>query len=165
MRTRLRFFFALEVQLTTGEYRSFQVLSNIICEYGGVYLASVARHVCCGSFIFFGIIASLSCLHEKLEEDYLVPLAILLGFNLFVAGFVITVQESRLTHMLRIASSNRIQYYLDHSEGKYERLVVKSYRPDQVKFGWHLYTFNELQFLNFLQFLFDKVVIFVLVFC
>lgn len=152
----------LGIQITCREYRSFQIFSNIMREHPGVFLTSVARHICCGTFIFFGIVAYIGCINNVDSNTYQILLA--LGAILFFAGFVITVQESRTVSKAFLASSNRIRKFRNE-QSKYNRLQAKSFRCLQVKFGWILYTFDQPQFLNFMQFLFDKVLIFRYVYC
>jgi len=144
-----------EIQITFHEYQSFFVLSNIMREYSGIFLTSVARHIFCGAFIFFGISANIARIKQL--EDYRLMIAI--GATSFPAGFVIAFKESRVTQKLCMVSSQRIQQF-KRSKFKYESLKAKSLQPIQSKFGWMLYTFDVRQFLTFMQYLFDKVVIF-----
>lgn len=93
--------------ITFQEYQCFQVLSNIMTEYSGIYLTSINRHICCGTFIFFGIVATFECM-SKVEGYQIVAMV---GFMLFSGGFVITFQESRVTQKMHVASSSRIQHF------------------------------------------------------
>ena len=152
--------FSAEIQMTFQEYQSFQVLSNIMREYSGIFLASVARHLCCGTFIFFGIVVNIACINQL--KDYLTLIAI--GATLFIAGFLIIFQESRVTQIVHLSSSQTIQRF-KKNESKCESLKANSFRPLRTQFGWIMYTFDVLQFLTFMQYLFDKVVIFRLLYC
>ena len=146
--------------MTSQEYQSFCVLSNIMKEYSGIFLASVARHACCGTFMIFGIVVNIACRSQ--HEEYLLVTAT--GAFLFVAGFLITVNESRATQIVRSASSQMIQQ-LKKNESKYESKRANSFRPLETQFGWVMYTFDVPQFRNFMLYLFDKVVIFRLLYC
>jgi len=87
------------------------------------------------------------------------------GGILFFAGFVITVQESQITQKIFTASYSRIVQYKAEANSKLKRLKAKSNRTVEVKSGWILYSFDKSQFLQFMQFLFDKVIIFTLMIC
>jgi len=146
--------------MTSHEYQSFQVLSNIMQEYSGIFLGSVARHMCCASFMFFGIVINLACFSQL--KGHLILTEI--GVTIFVAGFLITFQESRVVQILRLTSLQTIQR-LKNSKSKYESLKAYSFKPILTQFGWIMYTFDVPQFLTLMQYLFDKVIIFGLLYC
>jgi len=84
---------------------------------------------------------------------------------MFAAGLITLFQESRVTQKILIASSRSLTRFRVQAKSKYARLTVKSYRTLKVQYGWILYVFDMPQFLRFMQFLFDKVIIFMLVVC
>jgi len=155
------FAFFPEQPITTLEYKSLMLLSNIVREHPGVFLASVARHICCGTFMFFGMVASIGCISHM--ERY--ELVLMVGAGLFSAGFIITCQESRATENLHAQSGARIHQYRSRCKSHYERLEAMSFSPMNCQLGWIMYTFDQLTFLEFMHFLFDKVLMFILLYC
>ena len=137
------------------------LLSNIVREHPGVYLASIARHICCGSFIFFGMVVSIGCINQM--DRY--QLVLMVGAGLFSAGFIISFQESRATENVYAHSCARIHQYRSDCKSKYKRLQAMSLTPMSSHLGWILYTFDHITFLEFMDFLFDKVLMFTLLYC
>jgi len=88
-----------------------------------------------------------------------------IGAILFAAVFILLYQESQLTQKVVNASRRSLYRFRVQATSKYRRLRVKSFQGVNVQYGWILYRLDERQFLNFMQFIFDKVIIFLLVIC
>jgi len=92
-------------------------------------------------------------------------MAMLIGAIGIVGGFTILFQESRVNQKVVDASSRSLHRFKFQATSRYERLRVKSYQLVDVRFGWIFYAFDTRQFLKFMQFLLDQVIIFLLVIC
>jgi len=96
------------------------------------------------------------------------PLSLLIIGGIIVgAGFLIVFGESLVTDRVVVSSSHRIQQFERKVlKSKCEWLRIQSLHVFQIKGeGTGSYTFDDRQFLNFLQFILDKVVVFILVYC
>jgi len=134
-------------------------------ENSGIYLSSISRHVCCGSFMLFSIVNNTGCMHRKLNDDSTTTILLAAGVIIFGAGFICTIQEARITQKHLIASSFTLLRFKAEANSRFFRLKVKSLLPFKTTLGWIMYSFDGRQFLQFLQFILDKVIIFTLMIC
>jgi len=153
------------VRLQFQEYVHLQIIWNSIFEHPGIYLSSIARHVCCGSFMLFSIVANTGCMHKKLKDDSTIAITMVIGAIVFAAGFICTFQEARITQKNVIASSSTILRFKAEANSRFTCLKAKSILRFRCELGWILYRFDGHQFLEFLQFILDKVILFTLMIC
>ena len=153
------------IRLEFQEYICFKIMWNFMVEHPGIHLSSIARHACCSSFILFSVVGNTSCMHRKYKDDSTIATSIVVGAILFATGFIGALQEARMTQKNEIAAFSTLLRFKAAVNSKFTRLKVKSLLPLKMKLGWIMYTFGGLQFLELLQFLLDKVIIFTLMIC
>lgn len=153
------------IRLEFKDYICFQIMWNCCVEHAGIYLSSIARHACCGSFMLSSVVANTSCMHRKFKDDSTIAITIVIGAMVFVAGFIGAFQEARHTQANLKATSSMILRFKAAVSSKLTRLKVISLMRLRFKLGWNMYTFDAPQFLHFLQFLLDKVILFTLIIC
>jgi len=104
-------------------------------------------------------------MHRKLKRGSNIAILMLAGVIIFFSGFNGTIQESRMTQKVLVASSSTIFRYKVEANSNWTRAMANKHRPLEMKLGWILYTFDQQLFLRFMQFLLDKVIIFKLMIC
>jgi len=104
-------------------------------------------------------------MHRKSKDSSTIAISVAAGVFLFISAFHITIYESRITQKVFIASSCWVLRLKAVANSRLTRLEAKSNRPLEMKLGWILYNFDNNQFLEFMQFLLDKVILFTLMIC
>ena len=104
-------------------------------------------------------------MHRKSKDSSTIALSIAVGAILLVSGFNIVIYESQITQKVYNASSCWTLRIKVDAKSRLASLKAKSNRPLELKLGWILYTFDNNQFLEFMQFLLDKVILFTLMIC
>jgi len=107
----------------------------------------------------------MNCIHRKLRQQSQILIVICIGAVFLFGTINVLFHESLLTQKVVNASRRSLYDFRVQAKSKYERLRVKSLQLLNVQYGWIFYRLDKRQFLNFTQFIFDKVIIFLLVIC